>query len=60
MLNELGEKAETLGNASSVMARHWYLYNGDNEKSDGHIRKITAGNQWASFGFIAAEMEMKR
>lgn len=61
LLNELGEKAETLGNASlGYGLGNWYLYNGDNEKAMDIFRKITAGNQWASFGFIAAETEMKR
>ncbi len=62
MLHEsLGEKAETLGNASlGYGLGNWYLYNGDRTRALGIFRKITAGNQWASFGYIAAEAELKR
>ena len=61
LLNEIGEKAETLGNASiGYGLGNWYLYNGDKEKAMDIFRKITAGNQWASFGYIAAETELRR
>jgi tetratricopeptide (TPR) repeat protein len=59
--SELGEKAETLGNASlGYGLGNWHLYNGQTEKAMEVFRKITAGNQWASFGYIAAEAELKR
>ncbi|MEQ1924026.1 MAG: tetratricopeptide repeat protein [Pyrinomonadaceae bacterium] len=59
--NELGEKAETLGNASLGYGfGNWYLYNGDTSKAIVIFKKITAGNQWSSFGYIAAEAELKR
>jgi len=59
--NEIGEKAETLGNASlGYGLGNWYFYNRDKGKAMEVFRKITAGNQWASFGFIAAEAELKR
>jgi len=61
LLESLGEKAETLGNASlGYGLGNWYLYNGDKVRAMNIFRKITAGNQWASFGFIAAEAEMIR
>lgn len=61
LLNEIGDKAETLGNASlGYGLGNWFLYNGDREKAMDIFRKITAGNQWASFGYIAAEAELKR
>ncbi|CAN5405637.1 hypothetical protein BH20ACI2_BH20ACI2_09340 [soil metagenome] len=61
LLNEIGDKAETLGNASlGYGLGNWYFYNGDKEKAMDIFRKITAGNQWASFGYIAAEAELKR
>lgn len=61
LLESLGEKAETLGNASlGYGLGNWYLYNGDKVRAMNIFRKITAGNQWASFGFIAAEAELKR
>ena len=59
--NEIGDKAETLGNASlGYGLGNWYFYTGDKEKAMDVFRKITAGNQWASFGYIAAEAELKR
>lgn len=61
LLESLGEKAETLGNASLAYGLgNWYLYNGDKVRAMNIFRKITAGNQWASFGFIAAEAEIAR
>jgi tetratricopeptide (TPR) repeat protein len=61
LLNEIGEKAETLGNASlGYGIGNWYLYNGDKTRAADIFRKITAGNQWASFGYIAAEVELSR
>ena len=57
----LGEKAETLGNASlGYGLGNWYLYNGEKDKAETIFRKITAGKQWASFGYIAAEAELAR
>ena len=38
---------------------NWFLYNGEKEKAEKIFRQITSGNQWASFGFIAAEAELK-
>lgn len=61
LLESIGEKAETLGNASLAYGLgNWYLYNGDKVRAMNIFRKITAGNQWASFGFIAAEAEIVR
>lgn len=57
----LGEKAATLGNASlGYGLGNWYLYNGEKDKAETIFRKLTAGNQWASFGYIAAEAELAR
>ncbi len=61
MMEEIGAKAETLGNASLGYGLGcWYLYNGDRDRAMDIFRRITAGNQWASFGYIAAEAELKR
>jgi tetratricopeptide (TPR) repeat protein len=38
---------------------NWYLYNREREKAERVFRKITETNQWASFGYIAAEVELK-
>ncbi len=61
LLDSIGEKAETLGNASlGYGLGNWYYYNGDSVRAMNIFRKILAGNQWASFGYIAAEAEMAR
>lgn len=61
LLDLLGDKAETLGNASlGYGLGNWYLYNGDKGRAMGIFRKIVAGNQWASFGYIAAEAELNK
>jgi hypothetical protein len=36
------------------------LYNRQKADSEKIFRQITSGNQWASFGFIAAETELPR
>lgn len=61
LVEALGEQAETLGNASlGYGLGAWYLYNGDSVRAKNIFRKITSGNQWASFGYIAAEAELNR
>jgi tetratricopeptide (TPR) repeat protein len=61
LLKEIGaEEANTLGNASlGYGLGNWFLYNGEKEKAAKIFRQITSGDQWASFGFIAAEAELK-
>ena len=52
--------ANTLNNASfGYGIGNWYFYNGQKEKALAVFKQITSGNQWSSFGFIAAEIEMK-
>ncbi len=61
MLAGMGEIAKTLGSSSlGYGLGNWYLYNGEKDKAMSVFRKITAGNQWASFGYIAAEAELNR
>jgi hypothetical protein len=39
----------------------WYLINGDTTQAQSVFRRVLAGgDQWAAFGFIAAEAEMAR
>ena len=61
LLKEIGaEEANTLGNASlGYGLGNWFLYYGEKEKAAKIFRQITSGDQWASFGFIAAEAELK-
>jgi tetratricopeptide (TPR) repeat protein len=54
------QDANTLSNASlGYGLGNWFLYNGEKEKAEKVFRQIISGNQWASFGYIAAEAEQK-
>lgn len=56
----LTNDANSLGNASvGYGVGNWFLYNGKRDEAMKVFRQITSGNQWASFGFIAAERELK-
>lgn len=60
LLKEIGAETDSLSNASlDYGLGNWFLYNGEREKAETIWRKIVSGNQWASFGFIAAEIELK-
>jgi tetratricopeptide (TPR) repeat protein len=60
LLKQADAKTDTLSDASlGYGLGNWLLYNGEMEKAQQIFRRITAGNQWASFGFIAAEAELK-
>jgi hypothetical protein len=53
--------ASTLGSASlGYGIGNYFLYNGDNAKAKAIFQKIVGGNQWSSFGYIAAEAELAR
>ncbi|HET8796120.1 MAG TPA: tetratricopeptide repeat protein [Thermoanaerobaculia bacterium] len=40
---------------------NWYLYNGEPERARGVFERIVANErQWAAFGFIAAEADLRR
>lgn len=61
LLSEIQGSANTLGSASlGYGIGNYYLYNGDKEKAMTTFRQIVAGDQWASFGYIAAETELAR
>jgi tetratricopeptide (TPR) repeat protein len=58
---EIGTDFNTVGATTlGYGLGNWFLVNGNQEKALKIFRQITAGNQWASFGFIAAEAELKR
>lgn len=38
----------------------WYLYNGRHTEAAEILRKITGSDQWTSFGYIAAEADLKQ
>jgi tetratricopeptide (TPR) repeat protein len=39
---------------------NWYLYNGDKAKARDVFEKVVAGKQKSAFGYIAAEIELRR
>lgn len=61
LLSTIKGDANTLASASlGYGIGNYCLYNGDIEKAMTIFRKIVAGDQWASFGYIAAEIELAR
>ena len=39
---------------------NWYFYNGQRDKAIALFEKLVAGREWAAFGTIAAEADLKR
>ena len=61
LLKELETRQDDLGSASiGYGLGNRYLYHNKAEEGIKIFRKIVAGNQWASFGYIAAEAELRR
>lgn len=61
LLATIGGEAKTLGSASlGYGIGNYFFYNGDRTKAVDVFRKIVAGGQWASFGYIAAEADLAR
>lgn len=53
--------ANTLSNATvGYGVGNWFLYNGQRAEAERIFRQVVGGNQWASFGYIAAEAELTR
>jgi hypothetical protein len=58
---EITQRSDSLSNATiGYGLGNWFLYNGQRADAEKIFRHVTAGNQWASFGYIAAEAELKR
>ena len=61
LLQEVNRPAESLSNATiGYGLGNWFLYNRQPAEAKKLFQQITAGNQWASFGYIAAEIELRR
>lgn len=62
--NKIAEKVqqqETLNNSTLGYALgNYYLEKGQKKKAKELFEKVVAGNQWSSFGYIAAEAELAR
>jgi tetratricopeptide (TPR) repeat protein len=39
---------------------NWFLYNRQRAQAEKIFNQVVAGNQWSSFGYVAAETELKR
>jgi len=53
-------EATASNSALKYAVGNWYLYNGQPEQAQGIFNTILAGDDWASFGYIAAESDMVR
>jgi len=61
MLKEIGSEANGLSKTTiGYGLGNWFLYNGERAEAEKIFRQIILGNQWASFGHIAAEAELSR
>jgi tetratricopeptide (TPR) repeat protein len=61
LFSDTNQTANTLSNATvGYGAGNWYLYNGRRDEAEKIFRQIVMGIQWASFGHIAAEVELTR
>ena len=61
LLKQFEASPDGLSNASiGYGLGNRYLYHGKPAEAMQIFRKIVAGNQWASFGYIAAEAELRR
>src|SRR6185369_15338136 len=61
MLKEIGSEANGLSKTTiGYGLGNWFLYNGELAEAEKIFRQIILGNQWASFGHIAAEAELSR
>ena len=61
LVDEFEKGTDGLGRASiGYGLGNRYLYHGKTDEAMKIFQQITAGKQWASFGYIAAEAELKR
>jgi tetratricopeptide (TPR) repeat protein len=61
LAKELTGGANTTGSASlGYGLGNWHMYNGRRDEAVNIFKTVVTGNQWASFGFIAAEAELAR
>jgi hypothetical protein len=56
------KKQEASAASHSIMygLGNWHLYNGRKAEAAEVFRQIVASDQWTSFGYIAAEADLKR
>ena len=55
------EAGDGIANATTAYGvGNWYAYTGNPKQAEEVLRKVLVGPQWAAFGYIAAEADMKR
>jgi hypothetical protein len=54
------KQASSAGDSILYGIANWHLYNGRRVEATRVFRQMLSGNQWTSFGYIAAEADMKR
>ncbi|MCE7742384.1 MAG: hypothetical protein GOP50_07970, partial [Candidatus Heimdallarchaeota archaeon] len=60
-LMDIAIEEGVLGNAAIGYAvGNWYFYNGEKEKAQTIFEEVVALDNWATFGYIAAEADLKR
>ncbi|HEX6188044.1 MAG TPA: tetratricopeptide repeat protein [Pyrinomonadaceae bacterium] len=61
LLSDPNQTANSLSNATvGYGVGNWFLYNGRRAEAESTFRQVVLGIQWASFGHIAAEVELTR
>ena len=61
LLKEIGGEASALSKSTlGYGLGNWFLYNKQQDAAMKIFRNVILGNQWASFGHIAAEVELSR
>jgi hypothetical protein len=61
LLNETLKLQDSAGSHSVLYGlANWYFHNGQRDKAFELWQRITASDQWTSFGYIAAEADLKR
>ena len=59
--DEALKKSSSAGSHSILYGvGNWYLYNHRQNEATKIFQQMLSGNQWTSFGYIAAETDMKR
>lgn len=61
LLDEALKEADSAASHSILYGiGNWHLYNGRRDEAIEIFRRILSGNQWTSFGYIAAEADLKK
>ena len=60
VLAEMSKNTDNLSNATlGYGLGNWFLYNNQRAQAEKVFRQVTSSSQWSSFGYIAAESELR-